>query len=140
MSETTDSTGVPGGRVVGLGGVFLSSESPETTVAWYRDVLGMAPNDYGGFDFLHADSARAFPEAARSILSAFDSGTEYFKPSTLPFMLNLIVDDLSGLLQRAESAGARQLQPREDTDYGDFAWLMDPEGRKIELWEPKEPS
>lgn len=140
MSESTEGDEDSRGRVLGLGGIFLSSNSPETTIAWYRDVLGMSPNDYGGFDFLHAHSARAFPEAARSILSAFDSITDYFKPSTLPFMLNLIVTDLDALLQRAESAGAAQLQPREDTDYGDFAWLMDPEGRKIELWEPKEPS
>jgi predicted enzyme related to lactoylglutathione lyase len=127
------------GQVIGIGGIFLSSEAPEETVAWYRDVLGMTPNDYGGFDFLHSASAAQFPVAARTILSSFKSPVEYFQPSSLPFMLNLMVDDLDAVLARAAGAGCEPVQPRENTDYGDFAWLMDPEGRKIELWEPKEP-
>jgi len=127
------------GKVLGLGGVFLSCADSEATVAWYRDVLGLDPNDYCGFDFLHRDSARIFPSAARTILGAFAADSDYFKPSTLPFMLNLMVDDLDAIIARAENAGAPFVQPREDTDYGNFAWLMDPDGRKVELWEPKEP-
>lgn len=128
------------GRVLGLGGLFLSSEDPTATAAWYARVLGMAINDFGGFDFLHAESSARFPEAARTIFAPFDSGTDYFKPSTLPFMFNLIVDDLTAVLARAAEEGVREIQPRENTDYGDFAWLLDPDGRKIELWEPREPA
>ncbi|MEM1404268.1 MAG: VOC family protein [Pseudomonadota bacterium] len=127
------------GRVLGVGGVFFSCEDRDATVAWYRDVLGMDPNEYCGFDFIHADSAARFPTGARTIFGPFSGDTDYFAPSTLPFMMNLIVDDLTAVVQRAEAAGATQLQPREDTDYGNFAWFLDPDGRKIELWEPKEP-
>lgn len=126
------------GRVLGLGGLFMSSEDSAATVAWYRDVLGMQPNDYGGYDFLHADSARVFPEGARTVFAAFAADSDYFQPSTLPFMFNLIVDDLDAVLARATAAGVSEVQPRENTDYGDFAWLVDPDGRKVELWEPRE--
>jgi predicted enzyme related to lactoylglutathione lyase len=99
----------------------------------------MAINDFGGFDFLHAASSARFPEAARTIFAPFDSKSDYFEPSTLPFMFNLIVDDLTAILERAAREGVPEIQPRENTDYGDFAWLLDPDGRKIELWEPREP-
>ncbi len=128
------------GKVLGVGGLFLACEDKDKTLAWYRDVLGMQPNDYGGFDFLHRGSAEAFPEAARTIFGIFAADTPYFQPSSLPFMLNLIVDNLDAVLARAQAAGAEQVQDRENTDYGDFAWLMDPDGRKVELWEPKEPA
>lgn len=128
------------GRVLGVGGVFFSCADTAKTVSWYGDVLGMTPNDYCGFDFMHRSSAEAFPEGARTIFAPFADDSEYFKPSTLPFMLNLIVNDLDAMIARAEAAGAEFLQPREDTDYGNFAWLLDPDGRKIELWEPREPA
>jgi predicted enzyme related to lactoylglutathione lyase len=128
------------GKVLGVGGVFFRCVDTEKTVAWYRDVLGMDPNDYNGFDFLHRESAARFPEAARTIFAPFADDSEYFKPSTLPFMFNLVVDDLDAIIVRAEAAGAVFLQARENTDYGDFAWLLDPDGRKVELWEPKEPA
>ena len=127
------------GKVLGVGGLFLACADKSKTLAWYRDVLGMKPNDYGGFDFLHRGSADAFPQAARTIFGIFDDDTPYFQPSTLSYMLNLIVDDLDAVLARAEAAGATQVQDRENTDYGDFAWLVDPDGRKVELWQPKEP-
>lgn len=127
------------GRVIGIGGLFLRSPDPSATIAWYRDILGIEPNEYGGFDFLHRDSASVFPEAARTIFTAFAEDSDYFKPSTLPYMINLIVDDLDAILEKARSAGAETVQPREDADYGNFAWLIDPDGRKVELWEPKEP-
>lgn len=133
MSDTT-------GKVLGVGGVFLRCADRDATVEWYRDVLGMEPNDYCGFDFMHADSAAQFPVGARTIFGPFAHDTDYFQPSELPYMLNLIVDDLTAILARAAAAGAEAVQAREDTDYGNFGWLMDPDGRKIELWEPIEPA
>ncbi len=127
------------GRVLGLGGVFFLAKDPQRTLQWYQEVLGLEPNEYGGFDFLHGQSAGRYPQAARTIVSAFSDETDYLKPSALPYMLNFMVDDLNAMLVRAEAAGATQLQPRENTDYGDFAWFLDPDGRKVELWEPKEP-
>jgi catechol 2,3-dioxygenase-like lactoylglutathione lyase family enzyme len=124
------------GKVIGVGGVFLSSGDPDATRDWYARVLGMEPNEYGGFDFLHADSAKAFPEGARTIFAPFDAGSDYFAPSGLPFMLNLIVDDLDAVLSRCKAEGVAQVQPAQDLEYGRFAWVLDPDGRKVELWQP----
>lgn len=123
-------------KVMGLGGLFMACADPEATKAWYRRVLGLEANEYGGFDFLHEQTAQAFPGAARTVFGIFEAESPYFAPSTLPFMLNLIVDDLDGVLARAKSEGVEPVQPGEDHDYGRFAWLMDPDGRKVELWEP----
>ncbi|MEL6474799.1 MAG: VOC family protein [Pseudomonadota bacterium] len=126
-------------KVLGLGGLFLKSKDPGATQAWYADVLGLEPNDYGGFHFLHRDSATAFPEGARTIFSMFDADTDYFEPSNEPYMLNLIVDDLDGILAAAASKGVEEAKPRESHPYGRFGWVMDPDGRKVELWQPIEP-
>ncbi|WJY21463.1 VOC family protein [Fontisubflavum oceani] len=122
--------------VIGVGGVFLHCADPDATKSWYARVLGMVPNDYGGFDFGHRESAKQFPEGARTIFAPFAADSEYFKPSTLPFMLNLMVDDLDGMLARAKAEGVEELQPRENLEYGQFGWILDHDGRKIELWQP----
>jgi len=127
------------GRVLGVGGLFLASRDTAATTAWYQRVLGMQPNDFGGFDFLHEQSVDRFPVAARTIFAPFNADSDYFAPSQLPFMFNLIVDDLAAVLARAAAEGVEPVQATERTDYGDFAWLMDPDGRKIELWQPREP-
>ncbi len=124
------------GKVIGVGGVFLACEDSEATKAWYMRVLGMEPEDFGGFAFLHRDSTGAFPEGARTIFAPFDGDSDYFAPSTLPFMVNLIVDDLDAVLERCEAEGVAQVQPVEAHEYGRFAWIMDPDGRKLELWQP----
>ncbi|QBY02714.1 VOC family protein [Rhodophyticola sp. CCM32] len=123
-------------EVIGVGGVFLECADPEATKDWYSRVLGMVPSDYGGFDFLHKDSGQEFPEGARTIFAPFKAGGEYFKPSTLPFMVNLMVDDLDAMLERVTSEGVEELQPRESHEYGKFGWILDLDGRKIELWQP----
>ena len=127
------------GKVIGLGGLFLKCKDADATKAWYRDTLGLEMNAWGGFDFPYKPAADAFPTAARTIFSPFGADTDYFAPSDLPFMLNLMVDDLDAVLARAEAAGTEQLQPRESHEYGHFAWLLDPDGRKVELWQPIEP-
>ena len=128
------------GNVIGLGGVFFLCEDPEATAKWYKDVLGMAGNEYGGFDFLHKKSAEAFPQAARSIFAPFKADSDYFKPSSHTTMVNLMVDDLDAMEARIKAAGVELAQPTEAHEYGKFAWVMDPDGRKIELWQPIEPS
>ncbi|MAP94114.1 MAG: glyoxalase [Ponticaulis sp.] len=124
-------------KVIGLGGLFLHSADVAVTKAWYRKVMGFDGNDYGGWDFLHADAGKAFPNGARSIFAMFEK-QDYFQPSTLPFMLNLMVDDLDGILERLKAEGIEECQPAESHSYGKFAWLMDPDGRKVELWQPIE--
>ena len=110
--------------VIGVGGVFLHCADPDATKSWYARVLG------------HRESAKQFPEGARTIFAPFAADSDYFKPSTLPFMLNLMVDDLDGMLARAKAEGVEELQPRENLEYGQFGWILDPDGRKIELWQP----
>jgi predicted enzyme related to lactoylglutathione lyase len=128
------------GRVIGVGGVFFQSPDPAALMAWYDDVLGLKINDYGGADFLHGDSAKAFPQGARTIFSGFKDDTDYFKPSTKPFMINLMIDDMDSMLARlSEKSVALEGEP-QDLDYGRFAWVMDPNGVKIELWQPIEPA
>lgn len=124
------------GKVIGVGGVFLACENTAVTKDWYVRVLGLEPQDFGGFAFIHADSAQAFPEGARTIFAPFEAGSDYFAPSKQPFMVNLIVDDLDAVLAQCEAEGVMELQPSESHEYGRFAWVMDPDGRKIELWQP----
>ena len=125
-------------KVIGLGGVFFLSEDPDATKQWYAEVLGIEVGEYG-ISFSHAESAKTFPKGAMTIFAPFKSGSDYFKPSTETVMFNLMVDDMDGVLAKVEAAGVAQTQPAENHDYGRFAWVMDPDGRKIELWEPKEP-
>lgn len=126
-------------KVLGLGGLFMGSKDAEATRAWYARVFDLPQNEYGGFDFLHAETAAPFPKAARTVFTAFEADSEYFSPSKGSFMLNLIVDDLEGLLARLKSLGIEPVQPGESFEYGHFAWILDPDGRKIELWQPVQP-
>ena len=125
-------------KVTGIGGVFFQCKDQAATKEWYTRVLGLIPNDYGGFDFLATDINQAFPKAdARTIFAPFEQGGEYFKPSTLPFMINMVVDDLDGMLAQIEAAGESLVGDVLDESYGRFAWIMDPNGIKIELYQPK---
>ena len=126
-------------KVIGVGGVFFQSPDPESLMAWYADTLGLTINDYGGADFLHADSGKAVPQGARTIFSGFKDTTEYFAPSDKPFMINLMIDDMDSMLSRLKEKGVALEGEPQDFDYGRFAWVMDPNGTKIELWQPIEP-
>jgi catechol 2,3-dioxygenase-like lactoylglutathione lyase family enzyme len=114
------------GRVIGVGGVFFTAKDPQAVRAWYQRVLGV---DLGG-----GSAHWAYPDKGVTVLSV-KTDASYFAPSTQPFMINLIVEDLAGLLAKAEAAGVKPLG-REDHEYGKFAWLLDPAGVKVELWEP----
>lgn len=124
------------GKVIGVGGIFFACQDTSVTGEWYVRVLGLEPEDFGGFAFIHSDSAKAFPEGARTIFAPFEAGSDYFAPSTQPFMVNLIVDDLDAVLSQCEAEGVVEVKPAEAHEYGRFAWIMDPDGRKIELWQP----
>lgn len=125
-------------KVIGVGGIFFLCEDPEATKAWYTRVLGIEPGEYGGFAFSHADAGKQFPKGAMTIFAPFKADSDYFKPSEESMMFNLMVDDLDGMVANIKAAGVELVKPVEDYDYGKFAWVMDPDGRKIELWQPKE--
>ena len=122
--------------VLGVGGVFIKCEDPEASKAWYKDILGLEPNQYGGFDFLHSASAEAFGPGGRTIFAHFEKDVEYFGPSEKSFMINLMVDDLDAMIARLAEKGVPLANEPEIYDYGKFAWVMDPNGIKVELWQP----
>ncbi len=121
-------------RVLGVGGVFFKSKDPGRVVAWYRDVLGLEMQDWGGA-FISPEAMAAHPGAG-TVFSAFEAETTYFEPSTRDFMINLAVDDLDGVLARCAQHGI-DATVLPDEPNGRFAHVLDPEGTKIELWQPR---
>ncbi|MBV8468009.1 MAG: VOC family protein [Burkholderiales bacterium] len=121
------------GHVTGVGGVFFKAKDPKVLAAWYRDVLGLPIEAWGGAA-LHYDAPKHPPVVA---WNAFPAATTYFAPSTSSFMINYAVDDMDAMVVRLKAKGVEVLK-RDDSDpSGRFAWILDPEGNKIELWEPK---
>lgn len=120
------------GRITGVGGIFFKSKDPKALAAWYRDVLGITLEPWGGAA-LRTDAPGHPPVV---VWNAFPQNSEYFAPSTQPYMVNFAVDDLDAFLARLKKKGVAVLK-RDDTDpSGKFAWILDPEGTKIELWQP----
>jgi predicted enzyme related to lactoylglutathione lyase len=122
----------PAGHVTGIGGVFFKAKDPKALAAWYRDTLGLPVQPWGGAA-LHYDAPGHPPAAA---WSAFAASSSYFAPSTGDFMIDYAVDDLDALLKRLHDKGVAILKQSDDAN-GRFAWILDPEGNKVELWEPK---
>ena len=120
-------------KVTGIGGVFFKSQDPAALLRWYRDRLGVETQSWGGAQFFF--DRRDRPGIGYTVWSPFAADTTYFEPSQKPFMLNLRVDDLEGMLAQLRAAGARVLDRREDAENGKFGYVMDPEGNLLELWE-----
>ncbi|HEY0060632.1 MAG TPA: VOC family protein [Telluria sp.] len=121
------------GRITGVGGVFFKAKDPKALAGWYRDVLGMPLEVWGGAKLRY--DAPQHPPAL--IWTAFPATTKYFAPSTSEFMINYAVDDMDAFIARLTSKGVVILKRSDDDPNGRFAWILDPEGNKIELWEPK---
>lgn len=123
-------------RVLGIGGVFFKCADPAATSSWYARVLGMQAQEWGGFILPFSAATEAKGDAAAGVFAPFPDDTDYFAPSDSPVMVNLMVDDLDGVLARAAAEGVAEVKPREESDFGRFGWIMDPDGRKLELWQP----
>jgi len=122
-------------KVTGIGGVFFKSKSPKDVMAWYRDHLGFDVSEWGGATFEWRDKDN--PErVGQTLFTAFKEDTKKFEPATGSYMLNLHVADLPALLAQLRKDGVEIVGDMQDSEYGKFAWVMDPEGRKIELWQP----
>ena len=122
-------------RVTGIGGIFLKAEKPDLLSAWYANYLGMTLTPYGGVDFEWRE--KDSPEKpGNTVWALFPEGTEYFGPGEQQVMVNYRVDDLDGLLQQLEAAGVEIDLRRQSDENGRFAWIVDPEGNRVELWEP----
>jgi len=125
-------------RVTGLGGVFFKTKDPKKTKEWYQKHLGMKMDEYG-FSFRWIDSEQ--PDAKVPALTAwspFKEDTQYFSPSEKPYMFNYRVENLVELMKVLKEEGVPVVGEIEEYPYGKFGWIMDPEGNKIELWEPKD--
>ena len=117
-------------KAVGVGGVFLKAKDPKFLSAWYASHFGISS---GGATYLFFDG----PESAgMTVFSHFPLDTQYFGDGQQSSMVNLRVDDLDGILAQLAEAGVRIDPKREDQEYGRFAWIWDPEGNRVELWQP----
>ncbi len=121
-------------KVTGIGGIFFISENPETTRKWYGENLGLAIDDYGSvFEFRNTNRPG---EINYLRWSPFEKNSDYLTPSTKEFMINYRVQNIEGLVKKLAENGATILDTIETYNYGKFVHLMDPDGNKIELWEP----
>jgi predicted enzyme related to lactoylglutathione lyase len=119
-------------KVLGVGGVFFKSPDPEKLYQWYERWLGFKAEPGSGFAFLPKD----MPDNSLTVWSAFEASTDYFAPSVKDFMFNLVVDDVREALAQVKEGGALIVGQIEEADYGKFGWFIDPDGNKVELWEP----
>jgi predicted enzyme related to lactoylglutathione lyase len=122
-------------KVTGIGGIFFKSRNVPALRKWYRDHLGFRTTDWGA-SFIWNETDPSITALGRTEWSPFKDDTDYFNPGTEPFMINYRVHDLRRLIDTLKSENVQIAGGIEDTDYGKFAWIMDNEGRKIELWEP----
>jgi predicted enzyme related to lactoylglutathione lyase len=122
-------------RVTGIGGIFFKAKDPEALRAWYKLHLGIDVQDWGGAAFHWADAAGE-PVSGSTAWSIMPAESDSFAPSTACFMVNYRVADLHGLLKALREEGCNVLDTFDDSEYGKFGWVIDPEGNKIELWEP----
>jgi predicted enzyme related to lactoylglutathione lyase len=121
-------------KVTGIGGIFFFSDNPDAIKDWYQKHLGLATNPYGSV-FEYRNARR--PEETNYLQwSPFPNGSDYFEPSPKTFMINYRVQHLDALLVKLKESGVKILDEVATYDYGKFVHIMDPEGNKIELWEP----
>ena len=120
-------------RVTGIGGIFYKTSDPVKTRQWYADHLGLNVTAYGSsFEWRKSDQPNM---KGYTLWSPFKDDTQYMEPSEREFMINFRVDDLVGLLKVLKEEGIEQIGEMQDTEYGKFAHILDPDGVKIELWE-----
>ena len=122
-------------RVTGIGGIFLKAKDPAMLRTWYKTHLGIDVQAWGGTAFRWADSSG---RAIAGKTAWFVGDGKNFAPSTASFMVNYRVSDLHGLLATLRAEGCNVLEKSEESEFGKFGWVMDPEGNKVELWQPPE--
>jgi predicted enzyme related to lactoylglutathione lyase len=122
-------------RVTGIGGVFLKAKDAPALRAWYQRHLGIEVQVWGGTAFRWTD-AQGQPTGGTTAWSIASSDSDQFAPGTASFMVNYRVDDLQGLVAALKAEGCNVLDKLDDSEYGKFAWVIDPEGNKVELWQP----
>lgn len=123
-------------KVTGIGGVFFKCKEPDKVREWYKTHLGVEANEYGAtFEWRETDDPT---KKGQTQWSPFSESTKYFDPSTKDFMINYRVENLEELVEELKKAGVTITDKIEVYDYGKFIHILDPEGNKIQLWEPSE--
>ena len=121
-------------RVTGIGGIFFQAQDPAALRAWYQQHLGIDVQPWGGAAF--SWGAAEAPAEGSTVWSIDAAGSEQFAPGRAPFMVNYRVHDLGALLQALRAEGCTVLDKLDEGEFGKFGWVIDPEGNKVELWEP----
>ena len=122
-------------KILGIGGLMFKAADPKATMAWYARVLGIELETWGGAVFRAASMAAK--SGAATVFNAMRTDTDYLAPATNEFMVNFVVEDLDGVLARCKTNGVEAVKHFPDEGMGRFAHIIDLDGRKIELWEPK---
>jgi predicted enzyme related to lactoylglutathione lyase len=122
-------------RVTGIGGIFFKARDPVALRAWYRTHLGIDVQEWGGTAFRWAD-AEGNPMPGTTIWSIGEASGDYYAPSRSSFMINYRVADVHALIAALRAEGCNVMEKVEESEYGKFGWVLDPEGNKVELWEP----
>ncbi len=122
-------------RVTGIGGIFFKANDAAALRAWYQRHLGIDVQDWGGTAFTWTDGAGQ-PMAGTTVWCISAAQTEQFSPGTAAFMVNYRVEDLHALVAVLREEGCNVLEKIDESEYGKFAWVIDPEGNKVELWQP----
>jgi predicted enzyme related to lactoylglutathione lyase len=122
-------------RVTGIGGIFFNAKDAPALRAWYKRHLGIDVQDWGGTAFTWTDSAGK-PVGGTTVWSVGSEESNQFAPGNASFMVNYRVEDLYTLVTALKAEGCNVLDKIDDSEYGKFAWVIDPEGNKVELWQP----
>jgi predicted enzyme related to lactoylglutathione lyase len=122
-------------RVTGIGGIFFQARDPASLRAWYKEHLGIDVQAWGGTSFDWTDS-EGKPSAGTTTWSINDASGDHFAPSKSTFMVNYRVEDLHALVAALKAEGCNVLEKVDESEFGKFGWVIDPDGNKIELWEP----
>jgi predicted enzyme related to lactoylglutathione lyase len=122
-------------RVTGIGGIFFKAKDAPGLRAWYQRHLGIDVQPWGGTAFPWTD-AEGSPVDGMTVWSISPSDGDAFAPSPANFMVNYRVDDLHALVKLLKEEGCQVLDKIDESDFGTFAWVIDPEGNKVELWQP----
>jgi len=126
-------------RVTGLGGIFFKTRNPKAIHEWYEKHLGIKKDADGSvvFKWRHLEDKE---HVGYTVWGPFSHDTQYFGPGPSPYMINFRVDDLDGMLKKLRHAGIQVEKEIEESEYGRFGWIVDPDGNRVELWEPPEGS
>ena len=125
-------------RVTGLGGIFFKGEDNKKSAEWYKTHLGIPVEEWGGGEFKWRDHSNPEKEGS-TVWNIFKKDTTYFGPSSQNYMINYRVENITELIEVLKKEGVTVVDgPTADEGFGKFAWILDPDGNKIELWEPRD--